>query len=144
LRNRLKTESRKRSIPLIGRALEAARDQVEHSKGRGDGKLFKGYSEKHGANALSAQLSKALRAAGVPKSKRLTVYSFRHTLIEAMRQAGVSSDLRRMIVGHSAKDSHDRYGAPAALLSDMRDALLRAVPKLGDVDESIYTVEELL
>lgn len=143
LRDHLKTESRKRSIPLIGPALEAARDQVELAKGNKDGKLFKGYSEKHGANSLSARLSVALRAAGVPKSKRLTVYSFRHTLVEAMRQAGVSSDLRRMIFGHSAKDSHDRYGAPAALLSDMRDALQKAVPKLGDVDESIYRPDEL-
>lgn len=142
LRN-AKQKIRARNIPLVGDALEAARDAVERGKSNPRGQLFMAFSEKRGADILSARINKTVRRAGVPTSPRLTAYSFRHGLIEAMRQAGVSPDLRRLIAGHSAKDHHDRYGSPGALLSDMRDALLKAVPKLGDVDESAYLATEL-
>ena len=127
----------------LGEALEAARDAVERGKANPRGQLFMAFSEKRGADILSARINKTVRRAGVPTSPRLTAYSFRHGLIEAMRQAGISPDLRRLIAGHSAKDHHDRYGAPGALLSDMRDALLKAVPLLGKVDESTYMAAEL-
>lgn len=138
-----KQHIRARNLPLIGEALEAARDAVQRAKGNPRGQVFMAFNQKRGADIISATLNKAIRAAGVPLSKRLTAYSFRHGLIEAMKQVGIGPDLRRLIAGHSAKDHHDRYGSPSAPLSDMRDALLKAVPLLGNVDESVYTADEL-
>ncbi|MBI1213788.1 MAG: tyrosine-type recombinase/integrase [Alphaproteobacteria bacterium] len=142
---RLKTKMRERRIPLIGEALDAARAAVKRAEENTRGNLFPTFGvHGRGADMISSRLNAAIRRAGVPVSPRLVAYSFRHSMIEALKVTGASSDLRRLIAGHAAKDAHDKYGAPAALLREARDAMLKAVERLGDVDESIYAGAELV
>jgi integrase len=84
-----------------------------------------------------------LRTAGIPVSKRLSAYSFRHTLKEAMRRAGVRDDLQKRLMGHSESGAAaDMYGSPTAALVELRAAIEAAVPLLGLVDLDIYSAEE--
>ena len=81
---------------------------------------------------------------GIPRSPRLTAYSFRHGLVEALRVAGVQDDLRRRLLGHAARDIHGRYGATRPQLVEARDAMLAALEHLGDIDPSVYSEAERL
>ena len=96
------------------------------------------------ADSISAKLNKAIRTAGIPRSPRLTSYSLRHTLAEALRASGARDDVQRRLLGHATRDISDRYGANRARLSDARDALVAAMEHLGDVDSSIYSEAERL
>lgn len=146
----VKVEVRERRVPLIGEALEAAKDAHKRALASGKGKaldkipLFDGFSAKHGANAMSAFLNAALRRAGIPKSKRLSMYSFRHTVKEALRAAEVPDHMQRRLLGHSGHGVADDYGAPAAQLKRAHKALSKALTLLGQVDESIYRPGEMV
>lgn len=138
----LKTAVRDRRVPLIGVALEAATDAVERATGPG---LFDCYGASgRGADNISIRINAALRRAGIPRSPRLTSYSFRHGLVEALRMAGVQDDLRRRLMGHAARDIHGRYGATGPQLVDARDAMEAALAHLGDIDSSVYSEAERL
>lgn len=89
---RLKTATRSRSVPLIGDALKGARAAVKDAPGEF---VFVKAVKPNSAQTLSAHENEALRAAGIPKSPRLTSYSLRHGLAEAMKQANVREDLRK-------------------------------------------------
>ena len=135
----LKTTERKRSVPLIGVAIDAATDAVRRAKlrnGKGDGRVFtRGFGNNgRKADNISANLNALIDRAGV-KSKKLTLYSFRHTIEEAMRAAGIDEHLARSIMGHAARDSHERYGAKQRPLTELRDALAKALERLGDVEK---------
>lgn len=84
-----------------------------------------------------------IRRAGVPKSRRLVIYSFRHTLEEAMRAAGVKEHTQKRIMGHTDNSITGRYGAPAGMLDELQAALQKASPLLGNVDKSISSEDEL-
>ena len=134
---RVKTKGSERRIPLVGDALEAARAQkLENLKGS----LFP--TPFHDTNSLSQRLNKLIRRAGVPKSPRLVVYSFRHTMEEAMRTAGVREHTQKRIMGHTDQSITGRYGAPTGMLEELRDAIRSAEPLLGKVDRSIYSETE--
>ncbi len=94
------------------------------------------------AYAISAKLRKAIRAAGVPKSRRLTAYSYSHTIKEALRSAGVADHMQRRIMGHAGHGVADTYGAHRVRLEDARIALKKALRFLGDVDDAIYSEAE--
>ena len=133
-------------MPLIGEALDAARDAYTRAQARVDGKspdhvgLFESFGEGiKAADAISAKLSKMIRAAGVPKSRRLTSYSFRHAVKEALRSAGVSDHVQHRLLGHSGVGVADRYGSPQIRLAEARDAMEKALEHLGNVDDSIYS-----
>jgi integrase len=141
----VKAAVRDRLVPLVGEALEAARDAYKRamlqSKGRNpdDIALFKSFGiSGRGADSISAKLNKAIRAAGVPKSPRLTAYSFRHTIKEALRSASIPDHIQRRIMGHSGHGVADNYGSPKARLSEARAALELAMDHLGDIDPVIY------
>ena len=88
-------------------------------------------------------MNRAIRAAGIPKSPRLTAYSYRHTIKAALRYAEIPMDLQDGIMGHSGESRISAgYGSPQALLSKTRNALERALKHLGDVDSSIYGEDE--
>lgn len=134
---RIKTKGSERRIPLVGDALDTTRKQkLDHSKGA----LFSRTC--HNTNSLSQRLNKLIRRAGVPKSPRLVVYSFRHTLEEAMRAAGVREHTQKRIMGHTDQSITGRYGAPSGMLEELRDAIRNAEPLLGKVDRSIYSETE--
>ncbi|MGD2134224.1 MAG: tyrosine-type recombinase/integrase [Maricaulaceae bacterium] len=140
---------RERVVPLVGEALDAARDACRRARsvaGRRPPEavpIFPGFGASgRGADALSAKLNRAIRAAGVPKSPRLTAYSWRHSVKEAMRSAGVADHVQRRVLGHAGSGSADRYGSPQARLSEARGALLAAMEWLGNVDERIFRKNE--
>lgn len=136
---RLKTKSRERRIPLVGEALEAMRAAMLKPV---EGGVF--YSvETFDMTTPSTKINAALRAAGIPKSPRLSAYSFRHGVKQALVQSGAREDLARYLMGHAGSDIHHRYGAPAPLLREARDAMTAAMNELGNVDASIYMVGEL-
>lgn len=151
IRRRLKsdTPARDRQIPLVGEALEAAQDAHRRALVRSKGKnpddvaVFTSYGiNGRGADSISAKLNKAIRAAGVPKSKRLTSYSYRHTLKEAMRSAGIADHVQDRLMGHSGNRNADRYGSSKGRLAETKDAIERALEYLGDVDPSNYSSKE--
>lgn len=135
---RIKTKGSERRIPLVDEALEAAKAAKQRTP---SGAVFsKGC---HDTNSLSQRLNKLIRRAGVPKSTRLVVYSFRHTLEEAMRAASIPEHTQKRIMGHTDSSITGRYGAPAGELTDLTEALKKAQSKLGRVDTSIYTADEI-
>lgn len=136
----LKTKSRERRVPLVGEALEAMRAAMETAEGPGVFYQIDTFDK----TTPSTRLNAVLRAAGIPKSRRLSAYSFRHGLKEALVQAGAREDLARYLLGHAGSDIHHRYGAPAPLLREARDALAAAMAQLGNVDASIYAPDELV
>lgn len=140
---------RDRRVPLVGDALAAAQDAVKRAKVRAKGMdpdkvpLFTGFKvDGRGADSISAKLNNAIRAAGVPKSRRLVAYSFRHTMKEALRSAGIADHVQRRLLGHAGEGVADRYGSPATRLREARDALALAMAHLGDVDDAIYNTAE--
>ena len=118
---RLKTRSSQRSLPLVGDAVEAAR-QIH--LGIGSGALFP--KSCHETGPLSARLSKALRSAGIPKATGFTAYSFRHTLQEGLRLTDAAFDVQQAILGHAPPSTTDRYGSRRVTLSRMADAIALA------------------
>lgn len=60
------------------------------------------------ANELSGQFARLMDRAGL-SDPRLVFHSLRHTLKREMSNARVDPDVRRAILGHAAKDAHDRY-----------------------------------
>lgn len=147
----LKTAARDRRVPLVGEALDAAKDAVKRATARGEKSspdetaLFASFGiNDRGADSISAKLNKAIRKAGVPKSKRLTAYSYRHTMKEALRAAGVVDHVQRRVMGHAGQGVADRYGSRHARLQEAQQALTAAMEHLGDVDDAIYSAKERL
>ncbi len=142
----VKASVRERRVPLVGDALNAAKDATARARKRNDADgtpLFTGFGmNERGADYLSATLNAAIRRAGVPKSKRLTVYSYRHAVTEALRAAGVPDHVQRRLMGHAGHGVHDRYGSRQSRLVEARDALLAAMKHLGDIDDSEYENHE--
>ena len=145
----VKAAVRDRQIPLIGEALDAARNALKHARRRSGRKsaddipLFTSFRLDRGADSISAKLNKAIRSAGVPKSPRLVAYSFRHTLKEALRSAGVLNHLQDRIMGHTGEGRIPAgYGATLGDLSETKIALEAALECLGEVNPSIYSEAE--
>ena len=61
---------------------------------------------------------------------------------EALRCAGIAEHVQRRVLGHAGAGVADRYGSPALRLGEARDAIIAALPHLGDVDDSIYSDKE--
>ena len=63
-------------------------------------------------------------------TKRTTFHSFRHNLIQAMKEATVPKEVRREIVGHEGEDTHDNYGKslPLLILKEAIDKAQYPVP----------------
>jgi integrase len=135
---RIKTKGSERRLPLIGDALIAAQAELD---AKPKGALFS--KSCHDSSCLSHRMNKMIRKAGVPKSRRLVAYSFRHTLEEAMRAAGVKEHTQKRILGHTDTSMTGRYGAPAGMLEELQQAIRIAEPLLGKVDPSIYSNVEL-
>ncbi len=138
IRDHLKTEARERRIPL----LSEAKTLVTPLKTDDSQKPL--WGEIINTHSLSASLNKAIRAAGIPKSPRLTANCFRHTLEEAMRVAETPEVHQKAILGHSKKDITAKYGAPSQSLEALLKTLKKAKKKLGEVYEDNYLPEELI
>ena len=138
---RLKTKSRKRTIPLLGRALTAAQEAVDAASGEF---VFVRAMKTNTAQTISAKCNAVIRAAGIPRSRRLSAYSFRHGIGEAMKVAKLSEDVRKYVLGHARKSVTEGYGSSAPMRADLAKDLAKAHACLGQVDDSIYEPEELM
>jgi len=143
----LKNAHRERSIPLVGVALDAAKDALKAAQARGDDTgpdstpIFLGYSSTRGADTLSQKMTLTLRDAGIPKSPRLTGYSLRHSLKQALRASGCRDHVQHDLMGHASRGVSDDYGTDANL-EEKRDAIVAALPHLGAVDDDKYCEAE--
>lgn len=107
---RLKNAQSERKVPLIGEALWAAQRAMttagEH--------LFPVFQpRKAGAtfnpNSASAALNKWLKENGLAKTGQ-GLHSFRHTLVDRLRDAGVPKDVREQIGGWKSQGVSEGYG----------------------------------
>jgi integrase len=138
---RLKTKTRKRAIPLLGRALVAAREAVASASGEF---VFVREMKTNTAQMLSKNCNVVIRAAGVPRSPRLSAYSFRHGLGEAMKVAKLSEDVRKYVLGHARSSVTEGYGSSAPMRAELAKDLAKAHACLGQVDDSIFEPYELM
>lgn len=135
---RLKTEGSERFVPVVTLEAIEALDRLTLADRES---LFR--RALHNTNNTSQLLNKAIRAAGVPKSRRLVAYSIRHSVIEAMRRNQVREGLISAIVGHSESGITARYGAGGYETSVTAEALEHAQSALGDVQKDVYSPAEL-
>ncbi|MBZ0217344.1 MAG: tyrosine-type recombinase/integrase, partial [Fimbriimonadaceae bacterium] len=99
----IKTESSERFVPLVGLALDTMR--------RNPGG-FPRYQDKQ--NSLSAVMMKWLKENNLLETPDHKVYSIRHTFADRMREAGVDSELRKILMGHAVTD-RPNYGTGGSL-----------------------------
>lgn len=111
----IKTESSRRLVPLVGVALEAAK---RHSAG------FPRYRNRE--NELSATLNHFLRANKLLPTKSHTVYSFRHSFEDRMKEGGLDEELRRLLMGHTV--DRPKYGSGGSLAWRQRELMKIALP----------------
>ncbi|MBN9243976.1 MAG: integrase [Mesorhizobium sp.] len=98
----IKTASSRRAVPLVGVALSAAQ---RHKGG------FPRYRDRE--NDLSATLNKYLRENKLFPTARHTLYSFRHSFEDRMKDGGLEDELRRLLMGHTV--DRPKYGSGGSL-----------------------------
>ena len=135
----LKTKGSERRVPIVKVSLAVTRACLDSAE---DEAVFP--ENCRSMTLVSNKLNHAIRRAGVPKSSRLTAYSFRHTFAEAMHAAEIPSRIRRSVLGHAAPTTSERYGANTVGLAEVRRFMERAISHLGEVDRSNYRKEEWL
>ncbi|QEE41801.1 MULTISPECIES: site-specific integrase [unclassified Methylobacterium] len=69
-------------------------------------------------------------------TRKTTFHSFRHNLIQALKEAGVPKDIRIEIVGHESEDAHDNYGSGLSM-EKLKDAIDKAKYPVVPPDEKI-------
>ena len=107
----LKTANATRRIPLVGRALEAARAWPNG---------FETYQDREAS--LCATVGKWLRTAMPPRDLSVSAYSFRHGFQDRLTAAAPPERVNADLMGHAI--SRERYGAGPSLeqlLDVMRD-----------------------
>lgn len=135
----LKTLTSRRNVPLVGDALEAAKEALKLA--RTGHMLFPSYGRKRGGDAASAALMKHLRQ--VSANEKHVIHSLRHNMKDRLMLAEVSSLDQNLILGHALGGVGDRvYGGDAAKLRVTTRAMKRAlgVP-LSEADMRQTSVE---
>jgi integrase len=128
----LKTKSSTRVVPLVGPALDAIKAACEDHR---SGPLFPRYARPGGPDAPSAALMKMLRTKAKIEDDKLTWHSWRHTMKDLMRNAGIDRELQDRILGHAGTGVSFNYGKgrDIGLLHDlMARALAPLVQIVGD------------
>lgn len=121
---RLKSQASIRHVPLVGDALEAAREALASSEG--GNMLFPRYGRYRGSDAVSQILMKHVRT--VTDDRRHTVHSLRHNMKDALMLAEISSLTQNLILGHALGGVGDRvYGGELAKLRTTSEALKKAL-----------------
>ena len=107
-----------REVPLVGVALEAAKRAP---------KGFPRYHDK--SNAYSAAVSAAFSRRKLFETPDHVLYSFRHSMEDRMKEAGVDYELRLLILGHENK--RPEYGTGGSL-TYRRNALMSVMHPYPD------------
>jgi len=66
------------------------------------------------SNQLSATLNKFFKENGLFPTAKYTIYSFRHSFEDRMKEAGLDDELRRILMGHSI--DRPKYGSGGAMM----------------------------
>lgn len=138
---RLKTKTSQRRIPVLPEVIADLR-ALSAAAGGHETPLFPAYLTS--TTSLSYRLSSVLKAAGIPRSRRLVPYSFRHTVAEALKVSGAPEFHTKAILGHADQSMTGIYGAGGVDLGDLLVSLQMAIGRLGDVPDYVYRPEELI
>lgn len=111
----IKTYSSIRVVPLVGIALEVMKRFPEG---------FPRYKDKE--NSLSAALNKYFRENDLFPSRKHTMYSFRHTFEDRMKEARIDSELRRILMGHTV--DRPEYGEGGSLQLRQQELMKIVLP----------------
>lgn len=125
----VKTDDSVKTIPLHPSIRDLFVAWVQSGSGK---RVFSGFvPDKTGrfANALSGDFARLMDRANL-SDPRLVHHSLRHTLKREMSNARLDPDVRRAILGHAAKDAHDRYDGPS--LEAIADEFSRLPPLFDD------------
>lgn len=114
-RREIKTQSSIRDVPLVGVALEVFR---KHPNG------FPRYKDREAS--MSAALNKFMREHDLFPSTKHKVYSLRHSFEDRMKEAGLDTELRRILMGHTVDRA--TYGSGGALKWRQQELLKVALP----------------
>ncbi len=131
----LKTDASRRVVPLVGDALEAAREALLLAKG--GTMLFPSYGRKRGSDAASAALMKHIRK--VTADPKHVVHSLRHHMKDLLVEAEVPSLDQNLILGHAVEGVGDAvYGGDMRKLRQTTRALRKAlgIPQSDDDEGS--------
>jgi len=135
---RVKNDASERIVPVVSaEALE-----VLERRAKAGGALFP--KSMHKTDNLSQRTNAALRKAGLPKSSRLTTYTLRHSIIEAMRVSNAPPHHVKAIAGHSDGSITELYGAGGVDMCELAKSLSAAYKRLGDVPMHVYEEHELV
>ena len=120
----LKTEASRREVPLVGDALEAAKEALRLASD-GHLMLFPSYGRPRGGDAASASLMKHLRK--VSLNDKHVIHSLRHNMKDRMILAEVVSLDQNLILGHTVGGVGDTvYGSAGAKLRAITRVMKRA------------------
>jgi integrase len=120
---RLKTDSSTRDVPLVGDAMEAAKQALKMA---GDGPyVFARYIKPTGPTTASAVLMKRIRE--VTDEPKHTVHSLRHGMADRLSLAETSAIDRNAIMGHLNPGTGERhYGGSYAKLKVLTRVMKKA------------------
>ena len=129
----LKTSNSERKVPLVGISLWAAKRAIDHSKDDQSGYLFPRYFDvakgKVQGTHASNTANKWLRSA---TESTKTSHSFRHSMRDRLREAGVEQEIQDVIGGWGSRSIGQKYGSGHGL-TILRDALAKvATPVDGN------------
>lgn len=117
-----------RAVPIFSPLLECL--QAYHaSTGPRTSAFFKKYGGKRHFTNVSQQLNSIIRDKLLILDKELVAYSFRHTIIDKARAAGLDNGIAQYLVGHKTSESsriHGNYGTrtpPKANVDHLRSIL---------------------
>ncbi|SFM54424.1 Site-specific recombinase XerC [Pleomorphomonas diazotrophica] len=117
---RLKNASSRRNVPLVGDALEAAKDALRRAGS--SAYLFPRYATAAGPNSASQSLMKWLRQ--VSSDPLHTVHSLRHNMADWCDLAGVNPNEKAAILGHMKPGASEKhYGSEAVRLIQTAKAM---------------------
>ncbi|MGK2228894.1 MAG: integrase [Devosia sp.] len=111
----LKSAASVRVVPLVGVALEVFRRFP-------DG--FSRYRERE--ESLSQLVNKYLRNNGLTPTPQHSLYGLRHSMEDRMKEAGITDDLRRILLGH--RIDREEYGIGGSLEWRRSELLKVALP----------------
>jgi integrase len=121
---RIKNAVSRRNVPLLGTALEAAKEAVDAA---GDKTmLFPAYGREGGPASASAAIGKHVRTV-VTDPKIGPAHSLRHLMKDRLRLAGVSKSDQDIVLGHSSGSVGEDYGGDEVRLEVAKRALERAL-----------------
>lgn len=125
----LKNAQYERKVPLVGEALWAARRAMT-TNGEDLFPVFQPRKAEanFNPNSASAALNKWLKENGLAKAGQ-GLHSFRHTLVDRMREAGVPKDIREQIGGWKSQGVSESYGQGFSLVR-LQEALLMVTDQL--------------